>query len=106
MSSFKDREKAFENKYKHDEDLRFRVHVRRDRMLGFWIAEQIGKEGAEAEEYAKEVVRADMKLPGDDDVVEKVMADLQEAGVDLSEHRLRRKLEELEQEAKQQVMKE
>jgi hypothetical protein len=106
MSSFRDREKAFEDKYKHDEELRFRVQARRDKMLGLWIAEQIGKEGAAAEEYARDVVRADMKLPGDDDVIEKIMADLQEAGVDLSEHRLRRKLEEFEQAAKEQLMQE
>jgi hypothetical protein len=106
MSSFKDREQAFENKYQHDEELRFRVHARRDRLLGLWIAEQIGKEGSDAEQYSKDVVRADMKLPGDDDVIEKVMADLKEAGVDLSEHRVRRKLEEFEQTAKEQIMRE
>ena len=106
MSSFKDREKAFEDKYKHDQDLRFRVQVRRNKMLGLWAAEQLEITGAAAEEYAKAVVREDMRLPGDDDVVEKVLNDFSEKGVELSEHRLRRKLEEFEILAKQQVMNE
>lgn len=106
MTTFNDREKAFEDKYKHDQDLQFRVEVRRNKLLGRWVAEMLGKSGDEVELYAKEVVAADFEEPGDSDVVRKVLGDLSNHGVDLSEHRLRKKLEELQAEAKQQVMNE
>ena len=69
MTTFDDREKAFEDKYKHDADLQFRVEVRRNKLLGLWIAEMLGKAGDDAESYAKEVVSSDFEEPGDDDVV-------------------------------------
>jgi hypothetical protein len=107
MANFSDREKAFEDKYKHDQDLQFRTEVRRNKLLGLWVArELLGLEGAEADAYAKEVVASDLDEPGPDDVVRKVMADLQAKGVDYSEHRLRHRLEELIVEAKQQIMSE
>lgn len=107
MATFSDREKAFEDKYKHDEDLRFRTEVRRNKLLGLWVARELFKlEGAEAEAYAKEVVASDLDEPGPDDVVRKVMADIQARGVDYSEHRLRHRMEELLAEAKQQIMSE
>ncbi len=104
MTTFKDREKAFEDKYKHDQDLQFRVEVRRNKLLGIWAAELLGRDDADA--YAKEVVAADFEEPGDDDVVAKVLGDLQDAGVDMSEHRLRHKMDELLAVAKEQVMQE
>jgi len=106
MTTFQDREKAFEDKYKHDQDLRFRVEVRRSKLLGLWAASQLGRVGPDAEAYAKEVVSADFDEPGDADLVRKVMKDFAEAGVDISEHRLRKKMDELLEEAKQQVMSE
>ena len=75
MTSFNDREKAFEDKYKHDQDLQFRVEVRRNKLLGLWVAEMLGLSGADAEAYAKEVVSADFEEPGDADVVRKILAD-------------------------------
>jgi len=107
MATFNEREKAFEDKYKHDEDLRFRTEVRRNKLLGLWVAgELLGLEGAEAEAYAKDVVASDLDEPGPDDVVRKIMADIEAKGVDFSEHRLRHRMEEILVEAKQQIMTE
>ncbi|MCG8355222.1 MAG: DUF1476 domain-containing protein [Kiloniellales bacterium] len=106
MTTFDDREKAFEDKYKHDQDLQFRVETRRNKLLGLWAAEILGKSESDADAYAKEVVAADFEEPGIEDVVRKVMGDFEQAGSDVSEHRLRKKIDELLIEAKDQVMKE
>lgn len=106
MTTFNDREKAFEDKYKHDQELQFKVEVRRNKLLGQWIAELLGKSEAEADAYAKEVVASDFEEPGDADVVRKIMGDLEKSGTDMSEHRLRKKMEELLTEAKEQIMNE
>lgn len=106
MTTFSDREKAFEDKYKHDQELQFKVEVRRNKLLGLWMAELIGLTGDDADAYAKEVVASDFEEPGDADVVRKVLGDAQNKGVDLSEHKLRKKMEELISVAKQQVMSE
>jgi hypothetical protein len=107
MATFNDREKAFEDKYKHDQDLQFRTMVRRNKLLGLWVArELLGLEGDAAEAYAKEVVASDFEQPGPDDVVLKIMSDLQAKGVDYSEHRLRHRMDELMAEAKHQIMSE
>ena len=107
MTSFQDREKAFEDKYKHDQDLQFKVEVRRNKLLGLWVAgEFLGRSGAEAEAYAKEVVSADFEEPGDADLLRKIFGDLEKQGIELSEHRLRKKMDELTLEAKQQIMSE
>ena len=106
MTTFDDRERAFEEKFKHDQDLQFRVENRRNKLLGLWIAEMLGKSGSDAEDYAKEVVVADFDEPGVEDVIRKITADLESHQVDLSEHRLRKKLDELQDVAKKQVMEE
>ncbi len=106
MTTFNDREKAFEDKYKHDQDLQFKVEVRRNKLLGLWVAEMLGLSGADAEAYAKEVVSADFEEPGDADVVRKVLADTQPKNLDLDEPRLRKKMVELVAVAKEQIMSE
>ncbi len=106
MTTFNDREKAFEDKYKHDQELQFKVEVRRNKLLGIWVAELIGLEGADAEAYAKEVISSDFEEPGDADVVRKVLGDLEAKGQEMTEHRLRKKMDELLLVAKQQVMSE
>ena len=106
MTTFDKREKGFEEKYKHDQELQFKIEVRRGKLLGLWVAEMLGKTGDEAEAYARDVVAADFEEPGDDDIVRKVMADFQDAGSDFSEHRLRKKLEEFLEIAKEQIMQE
>ncbi|MDF2095961.1 DUF1476 domain-containing protein [Aquibaculum arenosum] len=104
--SFSDREKAFEDKFKHDQELQFKVEVRRNKLVGLWAAELMGMKGPEADDYAREVISADFSEPGIEDVVRKVFADLQEKNIDLSEHRLRKKIEELTATAKHQLMSE
>ncbi len=106
MTTFNDREKAFEDKYKHDQDLQFKVEVRRNKLLGLWVAEMLGLSGADAEAYAKEVVSADFEESGDADVVRKIQGDVQPKNIDLSEHRLRKKMDELVAVAKEQIMSE
>lgn len=106
MAIFDDREKSFEQKFRHDSELEFKISARRNKLLGLWVAGQMGLAGEEAEAYAKTVVMADLEKPGDEDVVEKVMADVKAKGVDLSEHRLRKRMTELLAEARSQVMAE
>src|SRR5262245_23086168 len=95
MTTFDKREEGFERKFAHDEELRFRAHARRNKLLGIWAATLLGKSGGEAEAYAKEVVMADFEEIGDDDVVRKVLADFEKAGVHKSEHQIRRTMDEL-----------
>ncbi len=104
MTTFNKREKAFEDKYKHDQELQFKVEVRRNKLLGLWVAEMLGLSGADAEAYAKEVISADFEEPGDADVIRKIQADIQPRNLDLSEHRLRKKMDELIAIAKEQIM--
>lgn len=106
MTTFDDREKAFEAKYEHDEELKFKVNARRNKLLGLWAADLLGKTGADAEAYAKEVVMADFEKPGDSDVMHKLMKDLAAAGKPMEEHSIRRQSERLADEAKKQVMTE
>jgi hypothetical protein len=75
-TTFDKREEAFEQQFAHDEELRFKAMARRNKMLGLWAAEVLGKSGAEAEAYAKEVVLADFEESGDNDVLRKVTKDL------------------------------
>lgn len=106
MNQFSDRERAFESKFAHDEELKFKVDARRNKLLGLWAAELLGKEGREAAEYAKEVIKADFQEAGDEDVYRKVKGDLDAAHVDISEHRVRRAMQDTLGEAKRQVMEE
>ena len=103
MSTFDDREKGFENKYAHDEQLMFKAAARRNKLLGLWAAELMGLSGDEAEAYAKEVVVADLEEAGDDDVFRKVRADFDAKQVDQSDHQLRRTMDELMAKAIEQI---
>jgi len=105
MSSMKDRQEGFERKFAHDEELKFKAMARRNKLLGLWAAEKLGKAGADAEAYAGEVVKADFAEAGDEDVFRKVRADFDAAGVDQSDHQIRRTMEELLAEAVEQVSK-
>lgn len=106
MTTFNEREKGFEAKFKHDEELRFKVTARRNKLLGLWAAEQMGLDDDAAAAYARDVVRADFEEPGDDDVLRKVLGDFEAKSVESSEHLLRRRMDELMAEAKQQIMDE
>ena len=106
MSNMKDRENAFENKFAHDEELKFKAEARRNKLLGLWAAELLGKAGDDAETYAKSVVMADFERPGDGDILDKVKEDLAAAKVELSDHLLNKHLAECEGKAKAEVMAE
>ena len=104
MSGFDERQKGFEKKFEKDQELQFKATARRNRLLGLWAAGLMGITGEAAEAYAKEVVRADLEKPGEDDVVDKVMGDFKAKGIAQSEHQLRRKMDELLGVARQQIM--
>lgn len=106
MATFDDREKSFEHKYKHDKELEFKIKARRNKILGLWAAGELGLSGADAEAYAKAVVLADLERPGDDDVIEKVVGDFAAKGIEMSEHRVRKHLEDFFAVARNQVMSE
>jgi hypothetical protein len=95
MSTFDQRKDAFENKFALDEELRFKATARRNRLLGLWAAEKLGKSGADADAYAKAVVVADFEEAGDEDVMRKVTADFAAAGVAVDDAQIRAKMSEL-----------
>lgn len=103
MTTFDDRESAFENKFAHDAEMLFRAEARRNKLLGLWAAELLGKSGAAADAYAKEVVKADFVEAGHEDVVRKVANDLGELS---SPEEIRAKLDEFLVVAKGQIVKE
>jgi len=94
MTAFDERKDAFEKKFAHDEELRFKATARRNKLFGLWVAAQLGKTGADAEDYAKSVVLADFQEAGDADVIRKVRADLEAAGKPADEGELGRMLRE------------
>ena len=106
MTTFNDRERAFEEKYARDEALQFKVNARRNKLLGLWAAAKLGKSGAEAEAYAKEVVISDFEAPGHEDVLHKVAKDFKEAGLDISREVICAESERLLKEARHQLMNE
>ena len=93
MTSFQDRERAEEAKFAHDEEMQFRVHARRNRLLGAWAAEKMGLSAVEAEGYAKGVVQADFEESGDEDVIRKLLGDLTSAKVEIDEAEIRAALQ-------------
>ena len=96
MTTFDKREEAFEKKFAHDEEMRFKLVARRNRMFGEWVAERLGKTGDSVKEYATSVVLADFEEAGDDDVLRKVRSDLERAGISVSDADLRARLSECE----------
>ncbi|MCJ8324729.1 MAG: DUF1476 domain-containing protein [Rhizobiales bacterium] len=92
--NFKDRETAFENKFAHDAEMKFKILARRDKLFGLWVAEILEKEGADADAYAKEVIISDLEEPGDADILRKVIGDLDAANHLIPEAELVEKLAE------------
>ncbi|MEY3552552.1 MAG: hypothetical protein RL735_900 [Pseudomonadota bacterium] len=103
MSEMDKRGDSFEKKFAHDEELRFKAVARRNKLLGLWAAEKLGKAGADAEAYAREVVSADFEEAGDEDVFRKIRTDLDGAGVSQSDHQIRRTMEELRVKAAEEI---
>ena len=106
MSGLDDREKGYENKYAHDQEIEFKANARRNKLLGLWAAEQMGLDGEAAAEYAKSVVIADFEEAGDEDEFRKIRGDFDAKGVDLSDHLLRKEMDELLAKARQQIQAE
>lgn len=104
MTTFDDRERAFEAKFSRDEDMAFRVTARRNKLVGLWAAEAMKLTPEEADAYAKSVVQADFEEVGDDDVVRKLIADLGQAGIETDETTVRQALAERMIEARRQLM--
>ena len=103
MASFEDREKGFERKFAHDEELKFKATARRNRLLELWAAQQMGIAGDAAQSYAREVIKADLTEPGEEDVFRKIRADFDAKGVSQSDHQIRRKMADLMGEAVIQI---
>ncbi|MFB9952565.1 DUF1476 domain-containing protein [Rhizobium puerariae] len=101
MSGISDREKAFENKFALDQELKFKALARRNKLVGLWAAGLLGK--ADAEAYAKEVVIADFEEAGEEDVFRKLRGDFDAAGVSVSDQEIRAKMGELLGEAVHQI---
>ncbi len=106
MTTFDERERAFENKFQHDEDLLFKIRSRRNRLAGLWAAGLLGLAGADAEAYARQVVDADVGMSGPHDIRDRLAADLHARGVDISDHRVEKELVHLLDVARQQVKEE
>ena len=104
MTQFDERERAFEAKFARDEEMQFRIAARRNRLLGQWAARQMGLNEAEAESYAKDVVRSDFENAGEHDVIGKVLGDLTGAGVDCDEETVREALKNKEIDARRQII--
>jgi hypothetical protein len=103
MTTFDKRKEGFESKFAHDEELRFKATARRNRLVGLWAAEKLGLEGVEAEAYARSVVAADLAIPGDQDVFQKIRADFDAKNVQQSDHQIRRTMDELMGKAVEQI---
>lgn len=102
-TTFDKREDGYEAKYAHDQRVMFKATARRNKLLGLWAADLMGMGEEAAASYAKEVIIADFKEPGDNDVIEKIKADFDKAGVDKSDHQIKRTLTEMMAEAIKQV---
>lgn len=106
MSTFDEREKGYETRYAREQEFEFRVQARRAKLMGLWAAEKMGLTGAEAEQYARDLVKADFEEPGVEDILRKLKADFAARGLDISEHRIRRELEEQLAIAREQLRQE
>jgi len=104
MTTFDDRERAFETKFARDDDMQFRITARRNKLVGLWAAEKMGLTAAEADAYAKAVVQADFEEAGDDDVVRKLIGDMTAAGVTVDDAAIHATLAEKTVEARRQLM--
>jgi hypothetical protein len=104
MTTFDDRERAFEAKFAHDQDLQFKIIARRNRLLGEWAADRMGLTPEERDAYAKAVVQADFEEVGDEDVIRKVTGDLTSAQIEITDAEIRAALDAMSVEARRQFM--
>ncbi len=106
MTTFDDRENAFENKFARDEEFQFKVTARRNKLVGLWAAEKMGLTPEESGAYATSVVQADFEEAGDEDVIRKLLGDLTSAGIETSETEIRAALDSKMVEARRQFIEE
>lgn len=106
MTTFDDREKEFEARFKHDQELRFKITARGNRLLGMWAAQRLGLTGADAEAYAKEIVTAQFEVGGTKHVIDKIAGDLSAKGHAITPTQVHFELERFAEQAKRQLMKE
>lgn len=104
MTTFDERKDKYEKKFAHDEELRFKASARRNKLVGQWAAGILGLTGDKADQYVRAVIAADLQEKGDDDVFRKLRADFDAAGVDQTNHQIRRHMDEFMEEAVRQVM--
>lgn len=102
----KDREKAFESKFAHDAEMNFKAEARRNRLLAAWVGQKLGMSDEDAKAYGGTLIAADLKEAGDDDVIDKVMADAKERGVELDREEIKAKSAEFLTETRAQIMEE
>ncbi len=103
MASFDDREKGYEGKFAHDQELEFKARARRDRLLARWVAPQLSLSGTAAEEYGKSLAMSAHEKNHEDKLVAKLMKDLADKGVSVTEHQLHKKIAEFYDEAREQI---
>ncbi len=106
MTTFDERERAFEHKFQHDQDLMFRIRARRDKLAGQWAAGLLGLTGADAEAYTRQILDTDIATAGPHHIRTRLIDDFRTKGIDISEHRVDKELETLLDTAHQQVMAE
>lgn len=106
MSTFDDRENAFESQYAHDEEMEFKAVARRNKLLGLWAAELMGITGDDADAYAKDVVKADFEEAGHEDVFRKIRGDFDARGIEQSDHQIRHRMDQLLEDARKQIRSE
>ena len=104
MTTFDDRERAFESQYARDQEMQFKIVARRNRLLGHWAAKKMGLNEAEADAYARDVIRADFEEAGDEDVIRKLLGDLTSAGVECDEGKIREAMGHKTVEARRQLI--
>lgn len=104
MTTFDERERAFEAKFARDQEMQFKIHARRDRLLGQWAAERMGLTEAEADSYARDLIRSDFETVSDEDIVRRLMGDLISAGVEVDEQEVRAKIDEKTIKARRQLI--
>jgi hypothetical protein len=104
MTTFDERERAFETMFARDQEMQFKVHARRDRLLGQWAAGRLGLTEAEADTYARDLIRADFETVSDDDIVRRLIGDLTAAGIEVDEREIRAQIDEKTVQARRQLI--
>ena len=104
MSSFDEREKSFEKKFVHDEELQFKVNAKRNKYLGEWAADKLGKMDSDRSAYAQEVIKSDFAEPGDEDVFRKIQGDFKKASISISDAEIREQMSSLLERAKKEIL--